>query len=315
MTRARIIVIGCVVAAALVAPAMGRDGLEGYAGVKLCAACHKKSDEQIVQKQPLSAHGAALWAVDDKGPAHKVLGDFGADAGFAQADVAYVVGKGVRAQAYLGAELNALPKEWWVASKQWEPVPAGEPKKSCLGCHTTGYDPATGKWSDPGVTCEACHGAGSSHAKSKDKLASIGRPQELPAERQAMICGRCHARGSNPDGLPFALGFKPGDDLAQSFKLDATWEPGSRYSQYNDFANSKHLAQGVVCSTCHDPHGVRSGQPYQLHKPADELCLDCHKAPLAGDQHSPPQNCAGCHMPKGSHQFEKPQAASASGAG
>jgi hypothetical protein len=30
----------------------------------------------------------------------------------------------------------------------------------CLECHATGYDPATGTYAEPGVTCEGCHGPG-----------------------------------------------------------------------------------------------------------------------------------------------------------
>jgi hypothetical protein len=38
---------------------------------------------------------------------------------------------------------------------------AGEPdRRPCLACHATGYDPATGTFAEPGVTCEACHGPG-----------------------------------------------------------------------------------------------------------------------------------------------------------
>src|SRR5574341_856480 len=33
-------------------------------------------------------------------------------------------------------------------------------RKTCFKCHTTGYDETTGKYSEEGVTCEACHGAG-----------------------------------------------------------------------------------------------------------------------------------------------------------
>ena len=32
-----------------------------------------------------------------------------------------------------------------------------EYRKTCLKCHTTGYDETTGKYSEEGVTCEACH--------------------------------------------------------------------------------------------------------------------------------------------------------------
>ena len=157
------------------------------------------------------------------------------------------------------------------------------------------------------MTCEACHGPGADHAKNKGILAAIVRPAQLPPDRQAMICGRCHARGTNPDGLPFAAGYVPGQDLTQFLALDAQTELGARNSQYNDLVRGKHLAAGVTCVTCHDPHGA-AGIQHQLRKPADELCLGCHSADkLTGAQHSPAKDCARCHMPQGSHQFEKPQ--------
>ncbi len=30
-------------------------------------------------------------------------------------------------------------------------------QSNCLQCHTTGYDPKTGSYSEAGVSCEACH--------------------------------------------------------------------------------------------------------------------------------------------------------------
>jgi predicted CXXCH cytochrome family protein len=310
-TRAtRIIGICAVAAAGLTAlPAGARDGLPGYAGVKLCGACHKKTNEKIVTAQATTPHALALWAIAEQGDQRKVLGDFGAGPGFKSADAAWVLGKGNRAQAYLDAKLNALPKEWDVTDKSWDPGQTGDAKKSCLGCHTTGYDVASSQWSDEGVTCEACHGPGANHAKSSaaDKKTTIGHPDALAPDRQAMICGRCHSRGKGADGLPFAAGFMPGDDLSKVFTLDADTELGGRNTQYNDLASGKHLAKGLACTTCHDPHGT-SDIEHQLLKPADDLCAGCHpKDKLAGPQHAPAEDCVRCHMPKGAHRFEHPE--------
>lgn len=52
----------------------------------------------------------------------------------------------------------------------------------CLGCHSTGYDAASGRYALAGVTCEACHGTyqpGHSSANME-----IARPEKL--------CGTCH---------------------------------------------------------------------------------------------------------------------------
>jgi len=308
VTRTTIIVLGAIAAVvALALPAAGREGLPGYGGVKLCSACHKATNPDIVAAQPKTPHASALWAIADQGDGQKVVGDFSANPGFKQADVAYVLGKGERGQAYIGSDFKLLPAEWNVRDKKWQPIAADDAKKACIACHTTGYDVSTGQWSDAGVTCEACHSPGANHARSSDKKATIVNPKNLPPERQAMVCGHCHSRGKNPDGLPFAVGFVPGADLNQYFKLDATWDQGARNSQYNDLVSGKHLARGVICETCHDPHGV-TAQPHLLRKPPDELCLGCHAAPtLTGAQHSPAKDCIRCHMIQGSHQFEKPK--------
>ena len=305
------VILGASVAAlALALPAGAREGLEGYVGSKLCNACHKSTNAEVVAGAAKTSHVFTFWAIADQGGERKVVGDFSANPGFKQADVAYVLGRGaMRGQAYIGSDFKVLPAEWNVQHKMWMPIPADDAKKSCIACHTTGYDATKGEYSEAGVTCEACHGPGANHAKSAstEKKATATNPKNMPPDRRAMICGRCHARGKNPDGLPFAVGYNPGDDLTKYFKLDDTWDQGTRNSQYNDLASGKHLAKGVACDTCHDPHGVAAGQPHQLRKASDDLCLDCHKPPIPGDQHSTPKDCVRCHMLNGSHQFEKPK--------
>src|SRR3989304_3973707 len=67
--------------------------------------------------------------------------------------------------------------------------------QKCLKCHTTGYDETTGRYSEEGVTCEACHGAGEVFAYFMDigkalegqkiaKVGTFGTPYN--------ICGPCH---------------------------------------------------------------------------------------------------------------------------
>jgi predicted CXXCH cytochrome family protein len=313
MTRtAKIALCATAAVVALAMPAVGREGLPGYGGVKLCSACHKSTNADIVAAQPKTPHASAFWAVADQGEQQKIVGDFASASGFKQTDVAYVLGAGARAQAYIGSDFKVLPGEWNVHGKNWVAIPADDAKKNCIACHTTGYDVASGQWSDAGVTCEACHGPGANHARSSDKKATIVNPKNLPPDRQAMICGHCHSRGKNPDGLPFAVGYVPGDDLNKFVKLDTAWDQGARNSQYNDLVTGKHFQHNITCMTCHDPHGVTT-QPHQLLKSPDETCTQCHAADtLTGAQHSSAKDCVRCHMINGSHQFEKPQVVPAS---
>ncbi len=66
-------------------------------------------------------------------------------------------------------------------------------KDNCLPCHTTGFNPETGHYSEEGVGCEGCHGPGTDAVK----LVLAGRTQ---AHKDAirldptstLVCARCH---------------------------------------------------------------------------------------------------------------------------
>ena len=70
-----------------------------------------------------------------------------------------------------------------------------EYRKTCLKCHTTGYDEATGEYSEEGVTCEACHGPGETYsyfmeigkASEGQKIAKLGT-----YGTSYNACGPCH---------------------------------------------------------------------------------------------------------------------------
>jgi len=172
---------------------------------------------------------------------------------------------------------------------------------------STGYNPASGTASEPGVTCEACHGPGGDHIKNR---ASIVNPQKLDAGKAAMICGQCHAAGKSKSGQDFPEGFVPGSDLAQVFTVEAVAEHTAN-STYSEWVASKHAANGVNCQKCHDPHGA-SAQPFQLRSPVNELCGGCHAGQKDIKAHQPTApadaTCSGCHMPKGIHKFDKASA-------
>lgn len=85
-------------------------------------------------------------------------------------------------------------------------VGSEEYRKKCLKCHTTGYDETTGKYSEEGVTCEGCHGAGEVFSYFMDigkamegqklaKLGTFGTPYN--------ICGPCHHSRNHEMRLKF----------------------------------------------------------------------------------------------------------------
>ena len=72
--------------------------------------------------------------------------------------------------------------------------------KKCGGCHATGVDLEQGTFKEPGVACEACHGAGSHHSALPrsaifQKRATIINPAKLTRGVAVQICGSCHNRG------------------------------------------------------------------------------------------------------------------------
>jgi hypothetical protein len=69
----------------------------------------------------------------------------------------------------------------------------GEELKKCYECHTTGYGKPGGFKSETetpqlkNLGCEACHGAGSSHASS-------GNPKDIKKKLDTKDCESCHAK-------------------------------------------------------------------------------------------------------------------------
>jgi predicted CXXCH cytochrome family protein len=314
MTKLKVLAIAGGVALALGvgprAPAAGPSDAQ-YAGSKLCMACHKGMNPALVSGWAASAHAHSMWKVGEGGEGVQLVADFTKTPPFPQDKASYVLGVGRTQQAFLDADLKVLPGRWSVKDKAWGSQEAVEASNDCLGCHTSGYDPAAAEWTEMGVACEMCHGPGSTHAGSSDKKGTIVAVAGLEPARQAMVCGQCHSRGTSKDGkYAFPAGFRPGDDLDQSFTLStdpATWTMNAQYNQLR-LGGGKHLAAGTVCTTCHDPHGTG---PSLLRGPINELCLKCHQGKLTGAQHGEQVlktvTCATCHMPGGRHSFVVPK--------
>lgn len=279
-----------------------------YRGAKICKMCHSGLSgvsPAIVQAYDKSAHSKAFADASETPAA--IVAEFPEGAPIKKEQIKYVLGLGRTAQAYLDANQQVLPAQWNVADKKWEATEAVDGSKQCVGCHTTGYDVAAKTWAQPSVGCEACHGPGSAHAGTGDKT-KITNPKSLPKDRLAMVCGRCHSKGTDPTKTyAFPIKFRPGDDLSKVF-VDAKPTTPGRNQQYSELVGSKHFGAGVICTTCHDPHGVGTTQ-LLLRKPITDLCLGCH-ADKDMKTHAPNApagaTCATCHMPGGAHTFKAP---------
>jgi hypothetical protein len=287
-----------------------------YKTAAVCKMCHKLTHADIVNGYEMTGHAKAMQKADAEGA---IVADFSSNPMFSKDKVAYVLGRGVREQAYLDANYQVLPAKWDVKAKKWKPIQAVDGATQCIGCHTTGFDVATKKYAEMGVGCEACHGPGSAHVA--DTKTGILNPKKLDQSRIDMICGQCHSKGKDPSGkFPYAVGFKPGDDLTKFLIDSKPTMPGSN-QQYSEHITSKHATEKVGCTVCHDVHNVTlakaiaDGKPtgglvHQLKQPINDQCLSCH-APTIVDMktHAPnaaaDATCASCHMEGGVHTFKK----------
>ncbi len=189
----------------------------------------------------------------------------------------------------------------------------------CGGCHATGVDLDKQKFSEPAVTCEACHGKGSWHAALPktavfEKRQTIVNPSKLTSGVAAEICGSCHNRGkaTKYKDAEWAVGYEPGKALEIFFKStsfaggDATHLYGNEFSkahhqQYIDWKQSKHFKEGVSCVSCHYVHQI--GVPptrSQTQAAGSKQCFQCHIQVNQNMAHSIHSfaNCVGCHMPR-----------------
>ena len=166
------------------------------------------------------------------------------------------------------------------------------------------------------IGCENCHGPGLSHvvaAQMGDPTGSIANPAKLSPWLADNICMSCHQAG---DARVLQAGktyrdFSPGTELNDTLSIFLV--PFSRESAPKDDLLEHYLSMRLSkcylksggrlgCISCHDPHV----QPSQQESPAyfRQKCLACHTekscaVPLSLRQHkTPPDDCAGCHMPK-----------------
>ena len=214
----------------------------------------------------------------------------------------------------------------------------------CAECHSTdlrkNYNAADRsfdtRYAELNVACEACHGPGEQHlelvaaGKSAStphagfplSLAQRGewafaegasiahRRQPLESRTQIDNCARCHARRGNLGDYHY------GADLLDTHRLTLPRSPlyyhdGQILDEvyvYGSFVQSKMHQAGVVCSNCHEPHGL------ELRAEGNGVCAQCHRPTVydTPDHHHHPQGsggaqCANCHMPETTYMGVDPR--------
>ncbi len=266
--------------------------------------------------------------------------------------------------AFPGGRYQSLPIAWdsrpkekggqrWFHLYPAERITSGDPlhwtgpnqnwNYMCADCHSTNlvrnFDLATNSykttWSEINVSCETCHGPGSSHVKwaeDRKKRGLTGRddsPMGLevqglravdysgfgvgdasslasrPVDRkrqqaEVQACAPCHARRGPitavPDiGATFLDSYRPA--LLDDGLYFADGQILDEVYEYASFTQSKMYAAGVTCSDCHNAHSLKQRGT------GNNVCGHCH-LPLTYDtpahhhhkQGTDAARCASCHM-------------------
>ncbi len=278
----------CVVLVIAIVVSTSMAGAFEFVGSDSCKDCHR----EIYDRYQQSGHPFKLQRIDGKPPSYPPGTSPGVPrppSGMSWKDISYVIGgygwkarfmdregyvlTGTKRQYNLANSDHNMAANWTAYDSRTAP----RKPYTCGACHTTGWTKTGekgphqdslagihGTWSEPGVTCEACHGPGSGHVKE---------PTKVKPSVEAN-CGQCHARG----------------DVTQ---IDARNGLISHHEQYEDLLASPHRTVG--CMACHDPHKTtkyaRGGFKGQ------DVCEGCHEQVETRITAAPHSKCITCHMP------------------
>ena len=217
-----------------------------------------------------------------------------------------------------GRTLAKLPFIWINAEQRWVPygsiffIPksglsmhAGMWNSNCIKCHVVGgrpkldsetkYDTDVAEF---GISCEACHGPGETHArdngaewpngKTNKKTIEIHKlvnPAKLSHEKSSQTCGQCHSVFEFFDSVEKekynneGFAYRPGDDLhkkrhvfrlGQDKDLPIVKETLKRNPK---FYERQFWSDGMVRVSGREYNGLLESPCYQKGKMS---CLSCH---------------------------------------
>ncbi len=152
---------------------------------------------------------------------------------------------------------------------------------TCLECHTTGYDPSSGKYAEPGVGCEACHGE-----------FQTGHPEtRMPVTPDAELCARCHGQTTDEwrasvhsgAGIVCEDCHNPHSQTPKAETVTALCS-NCHKDRGNSFTHGTHANAGLQCSNCHMYTSPRTSSPILGLVPTghtfsvgSDACVGCHQ--------------------------------------
>ena len=240
----------------------------------------------------------------------------------------YYVGSGTHARGYLFREQGKFfqgPIAYYPGRKTWDMAPGFETGKhiffgrqiqpGCLNCHASGIQlESEAPFTEGAVTCERCHGPGSTHvakvlAGQPNQTSGILNPAKLaPLERDS-ICAQCHLTGEARIAKPgkSETTFHAGDKLTEHVVPFVWSTPKEKELKVVGHFEGlwisrckRETGDKLWCGTCHDPHTIvpaeRKAAYYR------DKCFTCHSnASCKLDLHArmtSGNDCTACHMPK-----------------
>ncbi len=205
---------------------------------------------------------------------------------------------------------------------------------TCLGCHDDESSTYSAKaifrtkhaargdkrapFGAGGLQCEACHGPGAEHSRTKKTPAinTFKADSSVPLAQRNQACLACHEGASRSswhasvhDRNSLACTDCHKIHVERDPVLTRSTEPETCYrchqSQRASFQNtSAHPVRfgKMACGDCHNPHG--SSSQAMLVKPTlNQTCYTCHadkRGPLLWEHAPVPEDCSLCHSPHGS---------------
>jgi len=170
----------------------------------------------------------------------------------------------------------------------------------------------------PGVTCEACHGAGKAHVDGGGDKSKIFNPATASSKDVDATCLGCHA-GTHPNfersphakanvGCTSCHSVHASKDSEQLLKAA---QPALCFQCHTDVKPSFDMPfhhkvnEGLItCSDCHDVHGTFGNNNLRSTADQNAICTKCHaetRGPFVYEHAAvKAEGCMGCHTPHGS---------------
>jgi hypothetical protein len=152
---------------------------------------------------------------------------------------------------------------------------------TCLQCHTTGYDPASGKYAEPGIGCEVCHGQFEPDHPNK----------RMSVTPDAELCARCHKQTTDEwrasihgtNNIYCEDCHNPHSQTPKAETITALCS-NCHKERGDSFTHGTHANAGLECSNCHMYTSPRSTSPIMGLVPTghtfsvgSDACVGCHQ--------------------------------------